>query len=386
MGQSQSAPCSFESEGSARERFLENPTRVEHYVAPLLDNNSCPIIDQPITVLETICSFLTLQELSLVAMTCSMFNDMVGEFLRHECCSSKLSTSLGRFLTSNAGLLTLFEQQLAGRLQEQLEEERDISRQDMIKLMVNIVHYKKEVNRVSVVQDRVGFPHRDNPTYVVVEMNDLLGREVVRVREVCWLQVNNTWEGVRPGVFKVSILIKIGDNFRWPHTDQQMTHWTVRWPAEGVAGEKVVTVSKEWWTMISKKQTPGREVAVGHVAGQIAGRVAGSVAGRMVGGITGQVVGGLAGQRAGGAVGQSAGRVAGQVARHVKQKMVNDVEDGLRVEWEEVQGELTGWVRVEMPEMVVEKEGDISFELKDVECPWWKADLLFDFIELRRLK
>jgi len=43
-------------------------------------------------------------------------------------------------------------------------------------------------------------------------------------------------------------------------------------------------------------------------------------------------------------------------------------------------------VRVEMPEMVVEKEGDISFELKDVECPWWKADLLFDFIELRRLK
>ena len=329
MGQSQSASCSPEAEGSARERFLENPTRVDHYVAPLLDTTSCPIMEQPLTVLETLCSFLTLQDLSVVGMTCTKFNDMVGEFLRHECRSSKLSASLGRFLAASSGLLTLFEQQMAGNLQEQLgEEETDMTRQEMMKLMANIVHYKKEVYRVSVAHDTVGFPHRDNPNYVTVEMDDHLGRDVVRVREVCWLQVNNTWERVTSGVYNVSIIMKIGDNFRWPHTDQQMTHWTVRWPAEGVVGEKVVMVSKEWWNMLSRKQTPGREVSVGHVAGQIAGRVAGSVAGRMVGGITGQVVGGLAGQRAGGAVGQRAGLRAGQVVRHVKQQMETEVDDG----------------------------------------------------------
>ena len=120
---------------------------------------------------------------------------------------------------------------------------------------------------------------------------------------------------------------------------------------------------------------------MGRAAGHLAGRVAGAVAGRMVGGkgvqLAGQVAGGMAGKMVGGKAGQMAGKIKGKFKEHK--------EEGLRVEWEEVNGELTGWVRVEMPEVVVEREGDISFELKDVECLWSKADLMFDFIELRKL-
>jgi len=322
MGLTQSVrkSMSMEAEGSARERFLENPSMKEYYIAPLLDN-SCPILEQPPTVMETICSFLSLKDLSRLSQTCQLFSSLVGEFLRHECCSSKLSASLVSFRTRNTGLLSQFEQQLMNSLDSQLAADGDITRQAMYKLLANMEHYNKQVDRVSVVQETVGFPHRGNRTYVAVERDDKLGREVVRVREVCWLQVGYTWEGIRPGVFQVAVRIKIGDNFRWPHRAQEMTHWTVRWPGEGVGGEKVVMVNKEWWTMIKNKQTPGREVG-----------------------------------------------------------------QGLRVEWEEVKGEHTGWVRVILPVVLVETEGSISFELKDVECPWWKADLLFDFIELKKLR
>ena len=57
----------------------------------------------------------------------------------------------------------------------------------------------------------------------------------------------------------------------------------------------------------------------------------------------------------------------------------------MRVEWEEENGEMTGWVRVEMNEVVVKREGDISFLMKDVEPLGEGADLVFDFLELRKL-
>ena len=317
MGLGNSVPNSS-PEGSARERFLENPKHKDYYIAPLLDN-SCPIILQPLTVLETIFSSLSLKDVSSFSQTCKLFSSLVGEFLRHECCSSKLLASLNSFVSKNAGLLTLFEQQLTSSLQAQLAASTESNRQVMYKLLLNMEHYNRTVDRVSVVQEKVGFPHRNNPSYVVVERDDTLGREVVRVKQVCWLQVNHTWEGVRPGEYKVAIRIKIGENFRWPHRPEEMTQWTVKWPGEGVGGERVVLVSKDWWNCIRNRQTPSLEVG-----------------------------------------------------------------QGLSAEWESVKGNLTGWVRVEMPKVVVEKEGQVSFELKDVQCPWWKGDILFDFIELRK--
>ena len=77
------------------------------------------------------------------------------------------------------------------------------------------------------------------------------------------------------------------------------------------------------------------------------------------------------------------GKKAGQVAGRVKGKFLK--QDGLRVEWEEDGGDLTGWIRVEMDDVVVERNGDISFMMKDVRSLGWGPDLMFDYLELKKL-
>eukprot|EP00092_Neocalanus_flemingeri_P031509 GFUD01034219.1.p1 GENE.GFUD01034219.1~~GFUD01034219.1.p1 ORF type:complete len:331 (+),score=110.68 GFUD01034219.1:362-1354(+) len=300
-------------ESPARQMFLEK----KYYMAPLLDN-SCPILEQPSTVVEAICSFLSLKDLSSLSQTCKLFSSMVGEFLRHS--SSKLSSSLDSFVTKNAALLTQFEKQLTDNLQSQLDLsiniDKDLSRQAMYKMMVNMEHYIKQVDRVSVLQATVATCTARIKERVAVGRDDKLGRDVVRV-EVNQLQVGHTWREVRPGLYRVSVRMKIGYNFKlaWPRRGEDMTHWTVRQPG----GDMVVIVSREWWNMIKNKKKPGRELG-----------------------------------------------------------------QGLGVEWEEVKGEQTGWLRVDLPEVVVEKVGNVSFELKDKEYSWCEKELFFDFIEIRK--
>ena len=55
--------------------------------------------------------------------------------------------------------------------------------------------------------------------------------------------------------------------------------------------------------------------------------------------------------------------------------------EGISVTWEEVTGERTGWVSVSLDPVTV-TQGDIVFQMKDVECPGWKSGLSFDFLEL----
>jgi len=295
--------------------------RKKYYNAPLLDKNSCPISDQPFSILEQILSTLSLEDLASLSLTCKLFNNTVGEFLRHECRSRKLQDSLQKFVNTNSCLLTHKEKQLVGTLQVHLSNDSCLTRQGMYMLLHNMNHYKKTVYRVSVVEEKVGFPHRGNDSYVVTMWDANLRREVVWVKSVCWLQVNYTYENVVPGVYAVAMVIKIGERFTWPHRAGEMTEWIVRWPEKKVGGERHIMVSRDWWRCLEKGQTPSTEIS-----------------------------------------------------------------QGLRVEWEEVKNwRKTGYIKVEMPEIIVEEKGNIEFDFKDVQCPWWKSDLLIDFIELRKL-
>jgi len=285
---------------------------------------------------------LDLQDLASLSLTCKLFSDTVGEFLRHECCSSKLFDIINKYVTQNSGLLTQFEKFETDSMlsemwwctdstQERVKDNSCLSRRGMYKMLSKIKHYKKAPDRISVADDRVGFPHRGNNSYVVTEVDDNLGREVVRVKSVCWLQVNYTWEDVKPGVYKVAMIIKIGRRFTWPHRSTDMTEWRVTYPGFGVDGigglggecEKLVRVNRDWWNCLDSLQMPTKKVG-----------------------------------------------------------------QGLSVEWEKIGDygfDKNSWIRVEMPQVHVVTEGSVSFELKDVQCPWWKSDVIIDFIELRSL-
>ena len=170
MGQSHSAD--EDPEGSARERFLENPTGKQNHTAPLLDG-SCPFLELPISAMETICSILPFSSLSTLSQTCSTMNSVVEEFLRHSCSSRQLFDGQARFVAGSAGLMTPFEQQLSASIQAQLAAEGDLTRQDMFNVQS---HPQHGVLQAYGYIQRVEFSHRDNSDLVEIVLDEKLSR------------------------------------------------------------------------------------------------------------------------------------------------------------------------------------------------------------------
>ena len=379
MGQAQSADGDVE--GSARERFLENPTLEECSHAPLLDG-SCPFLEQSLIVVETICYYLPPSSLSSLSQTCSLMNNMVGEFLRHSCSPDIIRSCEERFLVRTNRLTTLYERQLIASMASQLESEENMTRQDMMSLMKAIEYYSKYLVRISVADQRVDFPHRSNPDYVEVVVDQQLDRTVLQVknlREFFPLFISHTWSRVRPGLYELAARIKMGPSGQ-PCKASHVTRFSVRW---GEGEERVVEVDSNWWDMVSMNYTTMREEVVGQTAGGLAGHITGRVAGQMVGGLGGQIAGGVAGGLAGEKVGVKATKAAGRLRQKMKTMWKTA---GVKLEWEEYDGEMTGWVRVEISDFLTEREGDISFTISDLHTLGYQAPFLLDFLELRKLR
>merc|ERR1719312_907072 len=100
-----------------------------YYVAPLLDESTCPVMDIPITSLEKILSHISLRELSQFSQTCKYFNTAVGEFLRHQCCAAESLLKQQDFVTRLGQLATASERSILEDIQQSLSEnERDDTR------------------------------------------------------------------------------------------------------------------------------------------------------------------------------------------------------------------------------------------------------------------
>jgi len=316
-----------------------------------------------------------------------MMNSMVGEFLRHSCSPDIIRGCEERFLARTNRLTTLHERQLIASMASQLEMEEDMTRQDMMRMMKTIEHYSKYLVRISVADLRVDFPHRGNPDHVEVMEDQQLGRTVLQVknlRELLPLYISHTWSRVRPGLYGVAARIKMGPTGQ-PCKPGHVTRFSVRW-GEGEElslVQRVVEVDSNWWDMVSMNYTTMREEVVGQTAGGLAGHITGRVAGQMVGGLGGQIAGGVAGGLAGERVGVEATKAAGRLRQKIKTMWKTA---GMKVEWEEYEGEMTGWVRVEISDFHTEREADISFTINDLHTLGYQADLLLDFLELRKLR
>ncbi|XP_023329958.1 uncharacterized protein LOC111702483 [Eurytemora carolleeae] len=44
------------------------------------------------------------------------------------------------------------------------------------------------------------------------------------------------------------------------------------------------------------------------------------------------------------------------------------------------------WIRLTTPQFRMEKKGTVKFEFKDIENGWWKRGILFDFMELKKIR
>ena len=334
-------------EGSHRERCLEGAscgpeisrssisTKSNYYIAPLTED-ICPFLEMPPNIAERVSSFLNLRDLSSLSQTSKVVDNLVGEFLRHECCSSAVIESYQRFARDYGGnLSTLAERRVLEDINRRINlvqspgesslpvilvspgsglKEENISRVAQYKML----HYRRMftnvVQRVSLCDPRVHFPHRGTG-YVTTPIDRDLGRNIVSVDSVCWLQFSTTFEAVEAGDYSISVLLKVTPDLRLPHRSDDYTEWTVRYPRDLEDNELNVRVDKNWWSKLKN----------------------------------------------------------GEIPQSGSSNLIVKSENN------------SGWFRVIIPRITVGKPGEVSLDMKDIVCPYWKSGLCFDFIQLSRI-
>ena len=344
MGQRHSANA---DEGSQRERCLESAScrpgsssvaiKSNYYIAPLTED-ICPILEMPPDILERICSFLNLKDLSSLSQASKDVDNFVGEFLRHECCSAAVIESYRRFARDyGENLTTLRERRVLEEINSRINlvqssgegslpvilvsperenglETGNISRVAQYKMLHHRRMFTNVVQRLSLCDPRVHFPHRGSG-YVTTPVDRDLGRTVVSVDNVCWLQFSTTFEAVEAGAYSMSVLMKVSPDLRLPHRSEDYTEWTVRYPRDQDDNELNVRVYKNWWNKLKN----------------------------------------------------------GEIPQSGSSNLIAESEND------------DGWFRVIIPEITVGKPGEVCFEMKDVVCPYWKSGLCYDFTQISKI-
>ena len=247
-------------EGSERERCLvrrnsTTETRINYYIAPL-NEDSCPLLDMSPDILERVCSFLKLSDISSLGQTCRDLNILVGEFLRHECCTMALVSSFREFVGKIQNLTTVRERRVIGDIERQNSlEEETVSRETLYKLLVNKRMIHSVVTRVSLCAPEVYVPHRGTG-YIIITPDTDLARNILHVSSVCWLQLDHRFESVDPGTYSVSLLMKTGTDFRMPHRAEDYTEWTVSSPGDVETRQVNVKVYRDWWQKLRRGEIP----------------------------------------------------------------------------------------------------------------------------------
>ena len=220
-----------EPQQSAPSPLLTDTCPLTEVVSLVISFLSDVLIDShkvvPHVVVQHLLAMLTVHQLSLVASTCSALREAVAEFLRHELVTLDLDDLVANFCEEHGKMLTLAERRSMSRYRVENVEEigiaeryRRVSAGRRWKK-----HFGQHLRRVSCASSAVWIPHKDNLEYFRIKADEELGREVVELKTVCWLEVVHVMEGVGVGIWEVSLRLNLTDGFFWPHQEHYMAVW-----------------------------------------------------------------------------------------------------------------------------------------------------------------
>jgi len=283
---------------------------------------------QPQDTRDLILDLLNLEELVNLGLTSKYLHSAVIAFIKHECNSNGLQHSLDRFSKNNSDLLTPLEKNITSvaaankiDMTKTVEELTSSDRRHLWWLEREKNIFRNQTIRISVTDDSVHFPHK-NTHHIPVQEDAALGRMVCSVDNVCWLHVVTTFKDIEPGTYVCSLVLKVKSNCRMPHSQNQATSWIVSHKDE-----------KDQGVSVTQTQRTGREFW-------------------------------------------------DQLSE--QRTPVPELCDGLTVEVVDVADARENWIAIRLPEFRLSLMGDVVFEMKDIECGWWKSGLVIDFIQIKK--
>ena len=204
---------------------------------------------------------------------------------------------------------------------------------------VNVVHLKVirsilhkigdgSLIRREHVYNADAFPHLENPRYIVRQRSDELNREIVHLSDVCWLHFVKDFKAIPRGRYRASLRIRVLPNLQWGYgNDPTVTTITVG-------------------TLHKGSDESGKE-RVESLVTQLVPRASWR---------------------------KMARRTTGPSSDY-------QLEPPAKIVFDTTSRDSWAWIHL-APFEVTEYEATIRFEFRDVDNPWWKSGMEWDFIQL----
>lgn len=160
-------------------------------------------------IMENILMHLDVKDLSSLCKTSKKMKEHVQSFALHYVLSYSRMQNLHKFL--QCGLLNPTEKAESDRITQCGDPNVSTS----LYFLKCIKLYGQNIRRYSITEADE-FTHYGNQNYIVREYSQLLRRDVVYLKTVCWLYFKQSLPNVPAGKYHVSIHFLLGETLHWP--------------------------------------------------------------------------------------------------------------------------------------------------------------------------
>jgi len=330
------------SEGEMVDRHELPPGRSLPPHLPPPQDGRCFLLDCHADIFEMVLDRVSTRDLVALMVTSNSAKGVIDQYVEHRLKKDQRLDVLKNFLSTNP--LILQEVQARRKLEKLKAQKGDRH--------VNVVHLKLvrsildkigtgSLIRREHVYDADDFPHLGNPAYIVRHGSDELNREVVHLREVCWLHFVKDFKAVPRGRYRASLRVRALPNLRWgwgtDDAENEVTTITVGTIAKGSAGG------------------PGRRGRGEEEGGKECVRP-----------LVSQLVPKSTWMK---------------MAKRTTGPLKYQLDPPARILFDTTSSDSWAWIHL-APFEVAEDEATVRFEFRDFDNPWWKSGMQWDFIQL----
>ena len=272
-------------------------------------------------LIENILLNLDIRDLLSLCQTSKTINEHVKSFALHYVLSHRRLETLNNFLTH--GLCNADDILIQIRIAKCGPPN-----------LSNAIYYFKCIKKICPVRrfsvtEAIDFPHYGNPQYIVREEAQICNnrrRDVVHLRTVCWLHFKQVLSDVKPGTHQVSVHFRLGDHMSW--------HSGRMWGNASGNGKCPAVLQ-----VVDEKDDELEPVLV-------------------------EV------------------NIEPEYWRKIKE---DKFENGLLRGKANVSRSGEDWHLIKFKPFTITKQTNLAFVWKDVDNPWWKDDMYWDYVEIREM-